>query len=132
MSGDRDRLTPSSPASDSSSLAGAAAELGSAFKQRFARLLELAAASSGLAAMSGVTMLVLAIVASVLLIVAWILVVSVIAYVVVLAGVTWIAVGLGLAALHIVAAYLMYRKALRLSRDLTMPALRSALFPREE
>lgn len=131
MTAERGRLNESSSA-ESSSLGAAAAEVAGAIKSRLGHFLELAAASSALAAMSGVSMLILAIVASVLLIVAWILLVSVVAYLLVLVGVPWVAAGLGLAVVHLLAAYYMYRKALKLSRDLTLPALRSALFSVEE
>lgn len=127
---------PGDPASSASpeslSLGAAGAELVRALKRRAGHLVELAAAESGLAAMSGITMLVMAIVASALLIVAWILLVSVVGYALVLAGVPWIAAGLVLAAIHLGVAYYLYRKAMKLSRDLTWPELRRALFPSED
>jgi hypothetical protein len=113
-------------------LGAVGAELAGALKRRAGRLLELAAAESGLAAMSGITMLVMAIVASALLIVAWVLLVSVVGYALVLAGVPWIAAGLVLSAIHLAVAYYLYRKALKLSRDLTWPELRRALFSSED
>jgi type III secretory pathway component EscU len=58
--------------------------------------------------------------------------VSVVAYVLVLVGVSWIAAGLALAVIHLAVAYYLYRKALKLSRDLTLPSLRRALFTAEE
>ncbi|HEX5421092.1 MAG TPA: hypothetical protein VFY39_13945 [Gammaproteobacteria bacterium] len=106
--------------------------MAAAVKLRLRHTLELAAAAAGLAAMSGVSMLIMAIVASALLIVAWLLVVAVVAYVIVRAGVPWPAIGLALAAVHLIIAYFLYRSALRLSRDLTLPALRSVLFPAED
>jgi hypothetical protein len=122
----------SSDSSGSASLGAAGAELAAAVKRRAGRLLELAAAESGLAAMSGISMVVLAIVTSALLIVAWILLVSVVGYALVLVGVPWIAAGLVLAVVHLAVAYYLFRKAMKLSRDLTWPALRSALFSSEE
>jgi hypothetical protein len=124
------RLT--SPTTDTVSLGAAAAGMAGAAKQRIRHVLELAAAESGLAAMSGVSMLVMAIVAAALIIVAWMLLVSVVAYVLVLVGVSWVAAGLALAVIHLAVAYYLYRKALKLSRDLTLPSLRRALFTPEE
>jgi hypothetical protein len=118
--------SPSS-AAESPSLGAAGAELVRSVKRRLRRVLELAAAEGGLAAMSGISLLIMAIVAAALLIVAWVLLVSVLAYALVLLGVPWIAAGLGLALAHLAVAYYLYRKALKMTRDLTLPGLRSVL-----
>jgi hypothetical protein len=87
-------------------------------------LLELAAAEARLAALSGVSMLLMIILAAGLSIVGWGFVAGVAAYLLVLLGLPWPAAGLVMAGAHAIAAYLLWRGVVKLSRNLTLPALR--------
>jgi len=87
----------------------------------------LAAAELRLAALSGVTMLMLVIVAALLIVVAWGCIAAVAAYGLVALGWPWPAAGLTIAAAHLLAAYLLLRVVLRLSHSLTLPELRKAV-----
>lgn len=87
----------------------------------------LAAAETRDAAIGAVTMLALAIVAAVLLIVGWVFIAAVVAYALVQVGVPWALSGLLVAALHGVAAYVLFRIIVKLSRSLTWPVLRRTL-----
>lgn len=87
-------------------------------------LVELAAAEARLAALSGVSMLLMIIVAAALAIVGWGFVASVAAYLLVMLGLSWPAAGLLLALAHAIAAYLLWRGIVKLSHNLTLPALR--------
>jgi hypothetical protein len=92
----------------------------------------LAAAEVRLAALSGLTMLMLVIVTAVLVIMAWGSVAAVVAYVLVAVGLPVAAAGLLVAAAHGVAAFLLWRTVVRLSRSLTLPELRRSLLSSEE
>jgi len=96
------------------------------------RVVELAAAEARLAAISGISMLLMVIVAAALVVVAWALLASVAAYLLVALGLSWPAAGLILALANGIAAYLLWRGAVRLSRALTLPALRRAILEAEE
>lgn len=87
-------------------------------------LVELVAAETQLAALSGVSMLLLVILAAALSIVGWAFVAGVVAYLLVMLGLPWPVAGLIMAAAHGVAVWLLWRSIVRLSRNLTMPALR--------
>ncbi len=89
--------------------------------------LELAAAEARLAAMTAFTMVVLAILAAALALIGWGLVVAAAAQIGLQAGLSWAQALLGLGALHIVCAWLAWRSAMRMSAQLTLPALRQAL-----
>ena len=91
----------------------------------------LAAAEVRLAALSGLTMLMLVIVAALLIIMAWGFLAAVAAYVLIMFGVPFAAAGLLVAAAHGLAAFLLWRTILRLSRSLTLPELRRSLLSEE-
>lgn len=100
---------------------------------RLARdIAELAAAELRLAALSGVTMLMLVIVAALLIVMAWGCIAAVAAYGLVAAGWPLPVAGLAVAAAHLLAAYLLWRFVVRLSRSLTLPELRKAVLKSEE
>lgn len=100
---------------------------------RLARdIAELAAAELRLAALSGVTMLMLVIVAALLVVIAWGCLAAVAAYGLVALGWSWPMAGLTIAAVHLLAAYLLLRAVTRLSRSLTLPELRKAVLDTEE
>lgn len=95
-------------------------------------IVELAAAELRLAALSGVTMVMLVIVTAALIVMAWGFVAAVAAYLLVAAGLPWPAAGLLVAAAHAVAAYLLWRAVVRLSRSLTLPELRRSVLSTED
>ena len=92
----------------------------------------LAAAELRLAALSGVTMLMLIIVTAALIVVGWAFIAAVLAYVLVELGLPWPAAGLLVAGIHGVAAYVLWRIVVRLSRSLTLPELRRSVLSQEE
>lgn len=94
-------------------------------------IIDLAAAELRLAALSGVTMLMLVIVTAALLVVGWVFIAAVIAYALVQLGLPWPAAGLLVAAAHGTIAYLLWRTIVRLSRSLTLPELRRSVLSRE-
>jgi hypothetical protein len=108
---------------------GAALALIEAARARILHLFDLAAAEARLAAMSSLTMLLLAIVAGAALIVAWTLLVAVAIYALASANVPWPAAAIGFAAAHVAVAYWLWRATVRLSRNLTLPELRTAIPP---
>ncbi len=113
--------------------AGAAADAVPSAAVRLLRdIVELAAAELRLAALSGVTMLMLVIVAALMLVMAWAYVAAVAAYGLVAVGWPWPAAGLAIAAAHLLAAYLLLRAVVRMSRSLTLPELRKAVLRSEE
>lgn len=95
-------------------------------------IIDLAAAELRLAALSGVTMLMLVIVAALLVVIAWGCLAAVAAYGLVALGWSWPMAGLTIAAVHLLAAYLLLRAVTRLSRSLTLPELRKAVLDTEE
>lgn len=109
------------------SLPGSAIEWFEAVVAYLRDIAALAAAETRNAAIGAVTMLALAIVAAVLLIVGWVFIAAVVAYGLVQLGVPWALSGLLVAALHGVAAYMLFRIIVKLSRSLTWPTLRRTL-----
>jgi hypothetical protein len=105
----------------------AARELLNAAKTRLRDVIELAAAEARLAALSGLAMLILVIIAAAALVVAWLLLVLSILYLLALAGVEWWVAALLLAGAHAGLAYYLWQVAVRLSRNLTLPELRTSL-----
>src|SRR5690606_18688651 len=112
--------------------AGAASTLLSDVVQYVRHVVELAAAELQLAALSGVTMLMLVIMSAALIVMAWAFVAAVIAYALVMLGMPWPAAGLLLAAVHALGAYAPWLGAVRLSRSLTRPELRRSVLSAEE
>ncbi|HEX6993477.1 MAG TPA: phage holin family protein [Gammaproteobacteria bacterium] len=118
-------------AGDSGSAAAAAGLVSGALD--LARdIVALAAAELRLAALSGMTMLMLVLVTAALIVVGWTFVAAVAAYVLVQVGLPWPAAGLIIAAVHGVAAFLLWRTVVRLSRSLTLPELRRSVLSQEE
>lgn len=96
------------------------------------RLVELAAAELELAAVSGVSMVVMVLAAAAFALVAWALLAGVVAYALVAVGLPWPVAGLLLAGAHGVAAFILWRRAVIMSRALTLPALRRVLLAADE
>ncbi|GMW06570.1 MAG: hypothetical protein QY320_06150 [Gammaproteobacteria bacterium] len=109
------------------SLCATASELLRAVRDQACGTAELAVAELRLAAMTGVTMLALAIIAAALALIGWGLVVAAAAQIGVAMGLSGPQALLGLGAVHVVLAWLAWRSALRLSPRLTLPALRAAV-----
>jgi hypothetical protein len=105
----------------------AARELLHAAKIRVRDVIELAAAETRLAALSGLAMLILVIVAAAALIVAWLLIVLCVLYLFALAEVGWLIPALVIAGVHAGLAFYLWQVAVRLSRNLTLPELRTSL-----
>jgi len=105
----------------------AAREFLDAAKTRLRDVIELAAAEARLAALSGLAMLILVIIAAAALVVAWLLLVLSVLYLLALAGVEWWIAALLLAGAHAGLAYYLWQIAVRLSRNLTLPELRTSL-----
>jgi hypothetical protein len=96
-------------------------------RARLLSILELGTAEMRLAALSSLSMLLLAIVASAALIIAWILVVALVIFAAGRAGVDWPWAAAVLAVLHVGVAGGAWRGTVRLSRNLTLPQLRGVL-----
>ena len=106
------------------SLKAAGEELLSSIAQRARDVADLAAAEARLAALSGLEMLVLVMVAAAALVVAWGLLVACILYAFWRADVGWVVPALVFAVGHGALAYYLWQMTVRLSRNLTLPALR--------
>jgi hypothetical protein len=90
-------------------------------------ILELAGAELRLIAISGFAMLLLVILTAAALIIAWGLVVASALQAGTSAGLPWSATALALALGHVLIAAYCWQRMTRLSRHLTMPALRDAM-----
>jgi hypothetical protein len=105
-------------------LKAAGEELLGAIAQRARDVVDLAAAEARLAALSGLEMLVLVMVAAAALVVAWGLLVACVLYLFWQAEVGWVVPALVFAVGHAALAYYLWQMTVRLSRNLTLPALR--------
>jgi hypothetical protein len=125
-----DRVIAGPPAAESAGrdedIGAAAATAVQAAKQRVLTIVELAAAEVRLAAISSLTMLLLAIVAAAALVIAWILLVALAIFAASRLGIPWPVAALALFGIHVAVAYGAWRSTVRLSRNLTLPELRSA------
>jgi hypothetical protein len=108
-------------------------ELARAGAQRLHGILELAAAEVRLAALSGLTMLLLVMIASAALVVAWALAVACVLYVFSRTALGWPVPAFGIAMGHVALAYYLWHLTVQLSRNLALPKLRRAALgtPRE-
>jgi hypothetical protein len=95
--------------------------------RRVEGILELAGAELRLIAISSFAMLLLVILAGAAAIIAWVLVVASALQAGVSAGLPYSLTALGLALGHVVIAVFCWKRMTRLSRHLTMPALRGAV-----
>jgi len=100
--------------------------------QRAQDLVELAAAEVRLAALSSLTMLLCVMIAAAALVVAWGLLVACILYVFSRSPIGWPIPAFGLAVGHAAFAYYLWHVTVRLSRNLTLPELRTTLRGRLE
>jgi hypothetical protein len=107
----------------------AGAQVLQAAKGRVVQVLDLAAAEARLAAMSGLSMLLMITVAAAALIIAWALVVAVAIYGFLLMSISWPVTAIALALVHVGVAYLLWRTTVKLSRNLTLPQLRRVMVP---
>jgi hypothetical protein len=105
-------------------LKGAGEELLGAIAQRARDVIDLAATEARLAALSGLAMLVLVMVAAAALVIGWGLLVACILYLFWRADVGWAVPALVFALAHGALAYYLWQTTARLSRNLTMPVLR--------
>jgi hypothetical protein len=102
-------------------------ELVRAATRRVHALVELAAAEARLAAVSGLAMLLLVMVAAAALMVAWILLVACALFLFAQTTVGWPIPALVFAAAHAALAYYLWQVTVRLSWNLTLPELRTTL-----
>ncbi len=114
------------PAEGASTSAAGRAVLDAA-RQRAHELVELAAAETRLAALSGLAMVLLVIVAAAALLVAWVLLVACVLYLFARSSIDWLVPALVMVAGHAALAYYLWQVAVRLSRNLTLPELRTTL-----
>ncbi len=105
----------------------AASSLEAALQRRVAHTVELGAVEIRYATISALGMLMLLIVASAAVVIGWGLLVAALIAALIAAGFAWPAVTLGLAAVHALAAGVCWQLVMRLSRNLSLPALRAAL-----
>ncbi|HUF72376.1 MAG TPA: hypothetical protein VMR74_05695 [Gammaproteobacteria bacterium] len=106
--------------------AGAGRSLIDALKSRVSHTAELAAVEFRYASVSALAMLMLVVIASATLVVSWGLVLAALLAALAAAGYPWPAIAVGLAALHVVAALVCWQLVMKLSHNLSMPALRAA------
>jgi hypothetical protein len=99
--------------------------------QRVHDLLELAAAEIRLAAHSGLAMLLLVMIMSAALVVAWALVVACALYLFSRTSIGWPLPALVIAAGHVALAYYLWQVTVGLSANLTLPDLRRTAFGAE-
>lgn len=107
--------------------AGAMRALVDTFRRRVSHTVALAAEELQYASVSALTMVMLVVIASAAIILAWGLVCTALLALVAAAGYPWIAFAVGLAVVHALAAVVCWQLVLRMSRNLTLPALRAAL-----
>jgi hypothetical protein len=117
---------PTPPAAHAGIFA-AVLQLAEALWSRFRNTVELAAAEARLAAMAGVSMLLLIILAAAFTVVGWGFLMVTLAVLAVQAGLSWPVVTVAIAVLHLGGAAAFWFMAMRLSRHLTLPSLRESL-----
>lgn len=110
----------------------AAEEFVLAASQRVQDFLDLAAAESRLAALSALTMLLSVMVAAAALVVAWGLLVACVLYVLSRSPLGWPIPAFLIALGHVALAHFLWQYTVRLSRNLTLPELRTSLRGRLE
>lgn len=98
-----------------------------AARARAHELVELAAAETRLAALSGLAMVLLVIVAAAALLVAWVLLVACVLYLFARSSIDWLVPAFVMVIGHAALAYYLWQVAVRLSRNLTLPELRTTL-----
>ena len=103
-----------------------------AASQRVQDFLDLAAAETRLAALSALTMLLSVMVAAAALVVAWGLLVACVLYVLSRSPLGWPIPAFIIALGHVALAYYLWQYTVRLSRNLTLPELRTSLRGRLE
>jgi hypothetical protein len=100
--------------------------------QRVNDLVELTTAELRLAALSGLTMLLCVMIAAAALVVAWGLLVACALYLFSRSPLGWPIPAFGFAVAHAALAYSLWQFTVRLSRNLTLPELRTSLRARPE
>ncbi len=110
----------------------AAEEFVRAVSQRVQDFLDLAAAETRLAALSALTMLLSVMTAAAALVIAWGLLVACILFVFSRTPLGWPIPAFVIALGHVTLAYFLWQYTVRLSRNLTLPELRTSLRSRLE
>jgi hypothetical protein len=107
-------------------------ELVRAATQRIRDIIELSAAEARLAALSGLAMLLLVMIAAAALVVAWVLLVACALYLFAQTSFGWPIPALLIAGAHAALAYYLWQITVRLSWNLTLPELRNTLVTKSE
>jgi hypothetical protein len=105
-------------------------ELVRAALQRVSDIVDLAAAESRLAALSGLTMILFVIFAAGALVIAWILLIGCVLFLFAQSSIGWPIPAFGFAIGHAALAYYLWLQTVRLSWNLTLPELRATLTTR--
>jgi hypothetical protein len=95
--------------------------------QRATDIVDLAAAESRLAALSGLAMILFVIFAAAALVIAWVLLVGCVLFLFAQSSIGWAIPALCFAVGHAALAYYLWQKTVRLSWNLTLPELRATL-----
>ena len=114
-------------ASPLSDLRRSVEELLTAAAQRVHDVVELAAAETRLAAVSGLAMLLLVMIAAAALFIAWGLLVACVLFIFSRTRIDWLIPAFVLVLAHAGLAYYLWQTTARLSRNLTLPQLRTTL-----
>jgi hypothetical protein len=107
-------------------------ELVRAATQRIRDIIELTAAEARLAALSGLAMLLLVMIAAAALMIAWVLLVACVLFLFAQTRLGWPIPALLFAAAHAGLAYYLWQITVRLSWNLTLPELRNTLATKTE
>lgn len=130
-----DDAVPAGEAGDGSGSSGGLKAAIHAFRQatagRALDAMDLVAAELRLAAMAGLSMLIMGLLAFAAVLAAWVFLVVALLSFATQAGWSWPAIALLVSVLHLLAAGLLYRQAMKLTADLTLPATRAALRARD-
>jgi hypothetical protein len=106
---------------------GIGEELYRAALRRVTDIVELAAAESRLAALSGLAMIMFVIVAAAALVIAWVLLVGCVLFLFSRSAIGWPLPAFCFAVAHAALAYYLWLRTVRLSWNLTLPELRATL-----
>jgi hypothetical protein len=104
-----------------------AADLFRSAKRQIKEVVDLIASETRLAALSALTMVLLVILSAASLVVAWGLFVASLLYGIAASGVPWPVAAIALAIVHAALAFVCWQMTIRLSRNLTLPAVRHVL-----
>lgn len=120
-------MSAAATADAASGFAAAATDLVQGLRGHLSSTLDLAAAEARLAAMAGATMLAFVLIGAAFAVVGWGFLVAAAGALAMQAGISWASIALGIGIVHVAGAAGLWLAAMKLSRHLTLPALREAL-----